>query len=128
MQITMRTKLTPKQDAFVQDYAKTRNATKSALMAGYSPRTARQQGSRLLSNVDIQQRLEGLVTVGLDALEDVAINGKVEIARVASAKVLVETGLGKPKANNQNDFGDITINIMRLDPATLKTIPVKFNH
>jgi hypothetical protein len=54
------------------------------------------------------------VAVGLDALEDVAINGKVEIARVASARVLVETGLGKPKANNQYDFGDITIVINKV--------------
>jgi len=47
--------LTHKQQAFVNAYLRTRNATKAALEAGYSENTARQQGSRLLSNVDIKQ-------------------------------------------------------------------------
>jgi len=46
--------LTAKQLSFCEHYIQTRNATKAARLAGYSPRTARQQGSRLLSNVDIR--------------------------------------------------------------------------
>jgi len=50
-------RLTPKQQAFVFEYLKDLNATQAAARAGYSPRTARQQGQRLLTNVDIQKLL-----------------------------------------------------------------------
>jgi len=46
--------MTPKQDRFVAEYLVDLNATQAALRAGYSPRTAPQQGSRLLKNVDVQ--------------------------------------------------------------------------
>lgn len=46
-------KLTPKQKAFCLAYVENYNATAAAKAAGYSPKTARQQGSRMLSNVDI---------------------------------------------------------------------------
>ncbi|MCC6314200.1 MAG: terminase small subunit [Thermomicrobiales bacterium] len=51
--------LTTKQEAFVDAYiGEARfNATKAALMAGYSERSARQEGSRLLSNDDISARI-----------------------------------------------------------------------
>ncbi len=45
--------LTPKQQRFVEEYLVDLNATQAATRAGYSARTARQQGDRLLSNVDI---------------------------------------------------------------------------
>ena len=42
--------MTPRQNQFVLEYALSRNATSAAIKAGYSPRTARQTGSDLLSN------------------------------------------------------------------------------
>jgi len=45
------------QEIFCQHYARSGNATKAAEAAEYSPKTARQQGSRLLTYVDIQQRI-----------------------------------------------------------------------
>ena len=36
------------------------NATQAAIRAGYSARTARAQGSRLLTNVDVQERVREL--------------------------------------------------------------------
>lgn len=45
--------LTPKQTCFVAEYLIDLNATQAAIRAGYSERTARQQGDRLLTNVDI---------------------------------------------------------------------------
>lgn len=47
-------KLSPKQAAFVQEYLKDLNATKAATRAGYSPKTANEQGARLLANVSVQ--------------------------------------------------------------------------
>jgi phage terminase small subunit len=45
--------LNPKQKAFVEFYLSCWNATSAARQAGYSEKTARQQGSRLLSNDDV---------------------------------------------------------------------------
>ncbi len=51
-------KLTPKKRKFVQEYILTRNATQAAKNAGYSEKTARTIGSKLLTNVDIQEALK----------------------------------------------------------------------
>ncbi|NMF00248.1 terminase small subunit [Aneurinibacillus aneurinilyticus] len=48
-------KLNAKQQAFVTEYLKDFNATQAAIRAGYSEKTARSQGQRLLTNVDIKQ-------------------------------------------------------------------------
>lgn len=45
--------LTPKQQRFVEEYLVDLNATQAAVRAGYSEATAKQQGSRLLTNVDV---------------------------------------------------------------------------
>lgn len=45
--------LTPKQKKFVSEYLIDLNATQAAIRAGYDPRSARQQGSRLLTKADI---------------------------------------------------------------------------
>ena len=47
-----------KQRVFVEEYLQCWNATEAALRAGYSERTARTQGSRLLTNVDISEEIE----------------------------------------------------------------------
>ena len=47
--------LTPKQQAFVEQYLIDLNATQAAIRAGYSPKTAEQQGSRLLRNAQVQR-------------------------------------------------------------------------
>ena len=44
----------PRQEQFVAEYLVDLNATQAAIRAGYSEKTARQQGARLLSNVYIQ--------------------------------------------------------------------------
>lgn len=50
--------LTPKQEAFVQEYLIDLNATQAATRAGYSARTANEQGARLLANVSVRLRLQ----------------------------------------------------------------------
>lgn len=42
-----------KQRRFVDEYLIDQNATRAAIAAGYSPKTARAQGCRLLTNADI---------------------------------------------------------------------------
>lgn len=49
----MKPDLGPKQARFVDEYLIEPNAKQAAIRAGYSPRTAESQGSRLLSNVKV---------------------------------------------------------------------------
>lgn len=52
--------MTSRQIRFCFAYASNGNATQSAIEAGYSERTARSQGQRLLTNVDIKNFLQQL--------------------------------------------------------------------
>ena len=52
--------MTERQERFCQEFAKCGNATLSAINAGYSKDSARQQGDRLLSNADVKNRIREL--------------------------------------------------------------------
>ncbi len=54
------TPIKPRQEAFCQNYIRTANAASAATQAGYAPRTARKQGSRLLSDERVQARITEL--------------------------------------------------------------------
>ena len=67
--------MTPKQARFVQEYLIDLNATQAATRAGYSAKTAQEQGSRLLSNVMVanavaaaQQKASERLEVTLDSI------------------------------------------------------------
>ncbi len=53
----MNTKLTPKQQCFVDEYLIDLNATQAAIRAGYSPRTARAIACENLAKPDIQEAI-----------------------------------------------------------------------
>ena len=69
--------LTPKQAAFVREYLVDLNATQAAIRAGYSKRTAKSQGQRLLTNVDVQRAIQS------------AITKRAEVVDITAEKVLV---------------------------------------
>jgi len=50
--------LTAKQERFIQEYLIDLNGSAAATRAGYSPRTAQEQSSRLLSNVMIRAHVD----------------------------------------------------------------------
>lgn len=50
--------LTDRQQRFVDEYLVDLNATQAAIRAGYSADTARQQGNRLLTNVDVDKAVK----------------------------------------------------------------------
>ena len=52
--------MTHRQELFIQEYIKTGNTTNSAIKAGYSKRTAKSIGQRLLTFVNIKKRIEEL--------------------------------------------------------------------
>lgn len=49
---------TTKQQRFIDEYLIDFNATQAAIRAGYSQDTAKQQGSRLLTNVDVRAAID----------------------------------------------------------------------
>lgn len=98
------TGLTPRQARFVSEYLKDQNATQAAIRAGYSPGTAKQQGSRLLTNADVakavNQKLRRVAAKAEITVESLA--REFEEARQlalkekqASAAVAATTGKGK---------------------------------
>ncbi len=51
-------KLNPRQQRFVEEYLTDLCASQAAVRAGYSEKTAKQIGSRLLTHVDVQAAIE----------------------------------------------------------------------
>ncbi|MDB6229189.1 terminase small subunit [Lactobacillus amylovorus] len=73
----MEYKLTNKQQKFADEYIRTGNATKSALEAGYSPKTAQRMGSENLSKPLIKSYINSVMK-------------KLESAKIATAKETLE--------------------------------------
>ena len=72
-------KLTAKQQAFVAEFLVDLNATQAAIRAGYSVKTANEQGARLLTNVSVAaaiaeaqaERAKKTQRTALDVLKDI---------------------------------------------------------
>jgi|TARA_R110000796_G_scaffold19622_10_gene58807 hypothetical protein len=65
--------LNDKQELFVQHYILTRNATEAARSAGYSEKSAHNQGYRLLQDSEVQQRVydaEQEMTTDVDVISE----------------------------------------------------------
>lgn len=60
--------LTPKQQRFVEEYLIDLNATQAAIRAGYSAKTAKQQGQRLLTNVDVSEAVQRQISARSEKL------------------------------------------------------------
>lgn len=94
----IRSPLTTRQDQFFIEYHKDHNASAAAVRAGYSPKGAKVTGHRLLTNANLQRRRAALGLLGVETLADLAENGTNEMARVISARTLVEYAIGKPSS------------------------------
>lgn len=75
--------LTIKQQRFVSEYLLDSNATQAAIRAGYSPKTAEQQGCRLLRNAHVQAAVGTKTEKILNKLEVTAERVLKERARLA---------------------------------------------
>ena len=97
-------KLTEKQQRFVEEYLIDLNATQAAIRAGYSAKTADQQGSRMLANVKVQQAISVAMA---ERSKRTGINQDrvvLELARIAFVKMtdLVDSH-GRIKDNATDD-------------------------
>lgn len=79
-------KLTAKQQRFCDEYLIDLNATQAAIRAGYSLKTARAQGQRMLTNVDIQTYISELIKKREKRTEITQDSVLRELALIAFAK------------------------------------------
>lgn len=101
-------KLTEKQKKFCDEYIKLGNATQAAINAGYSKRTARSQGQRLLTNVDIKnyidERMEQLASERIMSAQEIL----ERLSLIANAKiketVVVANAEGYSEVEKPPDF------------------------
>ena len=96
--------MTPKQQRFIDEYLIDFNATQAAIRAGYSSDTAKQQGSRLLSNVDVRAAIDTAIRERSSRAllsQDAVLCGLLEEARYTgdgsshSARVSAWAHIGK---------------------------------
>ncbi|MCX4025065.1 terminase small subunit [Endozoicomonas sp. SM1973] len=80
-------KLTPKQAMFVKEYLVDLNATQAAIRAGYSAKTASEQGARLLGNVKIQAALGEVQQKRGNRLDVTADRIEKELAKIAFSHI-----------------------------------------
>lgn len=77
--------LTAKQERFVEEYLVDLNATQAAIRAGYSGKTARSQGQRMLTNDDIQAGIQKAKEERSKRVEITQDRVVAELAKIAFA-------------------------------------------
>lgn len=128
-------KLTAKQEFFCKEYLIDLNATQAAMRAGYSEKTANEQGSRLLANVKVQRRIKELKDARSERTQidaDWLLRQLGEEALADVADLYDEaTGALKPvhkwpKIWRQGLVAGIDVNQLTLDGQTIgETVKVK---
>lgn len=79
--------LNPKQAAFVREYLIDLNATQAAIRAGYSAKTAEQQGSRLFRNVEVQATISEAQQARAERTEITADRVLAELAKLGFSDI-----------------------------------------
>jgi len=100
--------LNPKQKQFVLEYLIDKNATKAAIRAGYSRKTAYSIGQRLLKNVEIAREIKIALREREDRLElkaDTIIRELIRIGMVDVRTAFNEDGTLKAIKDLSEDLG-----------------------
>nr|WP_294105658.1 terminase small subunit [Providencia sp.] len=123
--------LTDKQEMFCREYLIDLNATQAAIRAGYSDKTANAQSSRLLVNVNIQNRIKELKSNRNERVEinaDYVLNRLVEIDQMDVLDIINDDGKLKPISSWPKSWRttlsgfDISTTIRDYDESTEETI------
>lgn len=96
--------LTAQQERFVEEYIKCRKGAEAARRAGYSPKTAKEQASRLLTNVNLLAEIQRRTKDNAMELDE-ALSRLADFARADLGQWL-------------SDDGAIDIAAMKRDGAT----------
>lgn len=79
--------LTDRQEMFCLEYIVDLNATKAAIRAGYSERSARQEASRLMTNDDISSRIQELMDERAKKVEVTSAHVLSELLKLAMVDI-----------------------------------------
>ena len=127
--------MTPKQERFVQEYMLDLNATQAAIRAGYSAKTAEQQGPRLLGNVGVAAAIQAgqaefrkrmevskeSVTDQLNTAYDMAeANGQTSVMVQATMGIAKVHGLLVDKTEEVKPVENMTPDELRAESAKLR--------
>ncbi|MCC2232394.1 terminase small subunit [Lachnospiraceae bacterium CLA-AA-H215] len=100
--------LTEKQKRFAEEYLMDLNATQAAIRAGYSAKTANEQGSRLLANVSIQKAISKAIAErsGRTKIsQDRVVNELAKIAFLNIADLIDQNGNMKSNVSRDDMAG-----------------------
>lgn len=112
--------LTAKQERFVAEYLIDLNATQAAIRAGYSEKTATEQGSRLLTNVKVQEAIAKGQNKTAEKLEITKDRIVEELAKIGFSNMLDYMRAGSD-GDPYLDFSDLT----REQAAALSEVTVE---
>lgn len=112
--------LTAQQEKFVVELCSGKDATKAAIAAGYSPRTASQQGCKLLKKPQIKKRIEVMKKKfaekkGMD--KDFVLNKWEHMIEVLSQEVQAVGVSGEPMLRKDGEYATKFI-----DPHALRNV------
>ena len=119
---TKKEKILTKRELFIEEYVKSLNATQSAINAGYSQKTARQQGHRLLTNANISKKIDELLKQRLEncnvdtefilqGLKDIATNEHYPCKDRVKAYSLLGDYLQMWNGNNKSSNDKFSISL-----------------
>lgn len=108
--------MTEKQKRFIAEYMIDLNATRAAIRAGYSPKTANEQGARLLANVSIQTELQKAMA---------ARSKRTGISQDRVVQELARIAFVNPKDVIDTKTGEVVENASPDDLACIQSVKVK---
>lgn len=100
--------MTPKQERFCQEYLVDLNGTQAAIRAGYSEKTAGQQGERLLRNVEIAATIRAVMDERAERTKitsDYVLSSLQEVAERCMQRSPVMVGNGKERQQAIDEEG-----------------------
>lgn len=100
-----------KQQVFIESYLKRWNATKAAQEAGYAH--SRQQGSRLLSNVDVQAAIQARIAEKAMGADEVLLRLAEQARASLEDFILIDEITGEIKANLQIAQGRDKLHLLK---------------
>ena len=117
--------LTDKQNLFVENYIKTSNAKQSAIMAGYSEKTAQVMGAKLKKQFReeiadrTRTRLMDGAGMALDTILDLVKNSTSDTVKLAAARDLLDRSGYKPTEKIEQTVVEKSTDELRTELAQL---------
>ena len=126
--------LTKQRLLFCKEYIIDLNATQAAVRAGYSEKTAKQQGSKLLTFVDVEEEIQRLMDKRAQKVEITSediLNDILNTRETCKAHMLVETEYGEKidsaALNGRNKANELLGKHLKLFTDKVESVNVNHN-